>query len=205
MRIAAVRVIFLLFVGLLAGSCVSPSCVARAFVEPPPNPRQFATITVYSNPIEFPKSRYSMGLILWGQFERGATISIDSAGRLNVMDGGYWPRHCATISEEELSELSREVQPVLDQLFRLPTVFQALVNPYRGSDDWRPDGPILDISFAAFGKQAEVFWDGRSRLTPEIEIAVMRTLEVACVNNGVARKYLVRNLPPEVSRRLECR
>ena len=203
------RSILLLFVALFASSCVRPSCASWAYSSPRTDREQrehFATIQVYSKPIKDPAKRYSTGLRLRGQFEQGASFTIDSTGRMKVTRLDVWPRHCPTISPASFGQLSREVQPVLDRLPRRQNVWRAMKNQYRGGDEWQPDGPLVHVTFGTpFGPTLQLLWDGRTRLPEDVENAVLKTLDAGCANSGLARKYLLRDLPPEVSSRLKCR
>jgi hypothetical protein len=94
-KLEDVRIILLLFVALFASSCVRPSCASWAYGGGPRTDREhFATIQVYSKPIQDPAKRYSTGMGLRGQFEQGASFTIDSDGRMKVTRLDVWPRHC---------------------------------------------------------------------------------------------------------------
>lgn len=135
-------------------------------------------------------------------FNRGAAIRLDADGALTVSAMDMWPESCLTISREELARVERSWQPFLDQVTRARTGIRALANPDLG-DDWRPDGPVLSLSFGS-ERRVELLWDGRSSLPPDLDTAVLVTLETLCSNSRRAKKYLFRDLPQQVARRLDC-
>jgi len=81
-----------------------------------------------------------------------------------------------------------------------------MANPYLGNEDWRPDGSLLELSFgSASGKTLALLWDGQSSLPNDLDTAIMGTLEMVCSNSRLAKRYLFRDLPRQVTSRLECR
>lgn len=200
------RRLVVLVVTLCGTSCVlPPSCIHRVFGFPT-NVKHFATLTVYSEPIEEPLGRrYSTGIEMWERFEQGASITIDAGGRMAVSTLDLWPRRCPRIDQEELVEASGTWQPVLEKLVTPHTDLQVMANPYTGNDDWRADGPLLLLTFGSTsGKSLGLLWDGHSRLPKDLDTAVIGTLEMACSNSRLAKRYLLRDLPPQVANRLEC-
>lgn len=196
----------LLVVALLGTSCVvPPSCIDRTFGSPR-NVQHFAKLTVYSEPIDEPsESRDSTGIGMWERFERGASMTIDASGSMAVSALNMWPERCPKISQEDLVEVSGIWQPVLEPLVKSHTDLQVMANPFTGNDDWRPDGPLLSLSFrSASGKSLGLLWDGRASLQQDLDTAVMGTLEMACSNSRLAKRYLLRDLPRQVTSRLEC-
>lgn len=203
------RILSLLVVALCGTSCVvPPSCFHRVFGFPnaSPNAEHFATLTVFSEPIEGPiKRRYSAGIGMWERFERRSSMSIDARGSMAVSGKNMWPERCPKIPQDDLAEVSQYWQPLLEQMVRPHTGLQVMANPYTDNDDWRPDGPLLSLSFGSTsGKTLGLLWDCQSRLPQELDTAVMGTLEMMCSNSRLARKYLFRDLPRQVTGRLEC-
>lgn len=201
------RILSLLVVTLLTTSCVvPPSCIDRTFGFSTPN-EPLARLTVYSEPIEGPlKRRYSTGVGMWERFERGTAITIDARGSMAVSSLKMWPESCPRISQEDLVELSQTWHPVLEQMVRPRTLFRVMgENQYTWNEDWRPDGPLLELSFGSTsGKTLGLMWDGRSSLPRDLDTAVMETLEVMCSTSRRAKRYLLRDLPRQVASRLEC-
>lgn len=200
------RILSLLLAALLGTSCVvPPSCIGRTFGPVRPI-EHFATLTVFSEPIEGPlKRRYSTGVGMWERFERRASMTIDARGKM-VVASGSWPERCPRIPPEDLVEASRSWQPLLDRMPMPHIGLQVMANPYTYEDDWRPDGPLVSLSFGSTsGKTVGLLWDARSRLPEELDTAVMGTLEMVCSNSRRAKRYLLRDLPRQVTSRLECR
>lgn len=202
------RILSLLVVVLFGTSCVPPSCFDRAYV-PAKTIRargHFASLTLFSQPIEGPiEGRYSAGIGMWERFERGAAVSIDGRGSMAVSGLNRWPQSCPRISREDLGEVARTWQAVFEQMTRPHTNLQFMSNPYTGAFDWRPDGPLLELSVgAASDKSLGILWDGRSSLPEDLDVAVMATLEMVCSNSRLAKTYLLRDLPRQVTSRLEC-
>lgn len=201
-----VRILSLLLVALLGTSCVvPPSCIGRTFGPVRPI-EHFATLTVFSEPIEGPlERRYSTGVGMWERFERQASMTIDATGKM-VVASGSWPEQCPRIPQEDLAEVSRSWQPLLDRMTMSNIGLQVMANPYTFEDDWRPDGPLVDLSFGSTSaKTVGLLWDARSRLPEALDAAVMATLELVCSNSRRAKRYLLRGLPRQVTERLECR
>jgi len=201
------RILSLLVVALFGTSCVPPSCMVRAYGPSTPNDEHFARVTVFAEPIEGPlKRRYSTGIGMWERFERGASIHIDAGGSMAVSTLNMWPERCPRIPRDDLAEVSRSWQTVLQQTDLPRTGIEVMANPYMGDEDWRPDGPLLSLSFGpASGKNFGLLWDGRSSLPRDLDTAVMGTLEMVCSNSRLAKRYLFRDLPRQVTSRLECR
>jgi len=203
-----VRILSLLLVAFLGTSCVPPGCIDRAFGS---RHEHFVSITLFSEPIEEPKRRYSTGIGMWERFERGSSITIDARGSMAVSTLSMWPRSCPRIPREDLSEVSRYWQPLLEQMATPHTRLQVMANPYLGNEDlgnedWRPDGSLLELTFgSAPGKTLALLWDGQSSLPGELNTAVIGTLEMVCSNSRLAKGYLFRDLPRQVTSRLECR
>lgn len=200
------RVLPLLVVALCGTSCVlPPSCIHRVFGFPnaPPKAEHFATLTVYSEPIEGPIARaHPAGIRISDQFERGALITIDGRGSMAVSTLDLWPRSCPKLSQEDLVAVSHHWQPVLNQMVTPHAELQVMAKPYSG----HPEGPLLSLQFGPVsGKNLGVLWDGQSTLPQDLDIAVMATLEMVCANSRLARRYLLRDLPRQVASRLRCR
>jgi hypothetical protein len=205
---SSVRILSFLVVALFGTSCVvPPSCIDRAFGASTPNDQHFATLTAYSEPIEEPlEGRYATGIGIWERFERGASITIDARGSMAVSALNMWPERCPRIAREDLAEVSRSWQPVLERMVTPRTDLRAMADPDTGNTDWRPDGPLLSLLFgSASGQSLGLLWDGRSSLPKDLDTAVMGTLEMVCSSSRLAKKYLLRDLPREVASRLECR
>lgn len=80
-----------------------------------------------------------------------------------------------------------------------------MANPYTGEDDWLPDGPLLSLSFGSpSGRSFGLLWDGQVKLSRDLDTAVMGTLEMICSNSRLAKRYLFRDLPEQVTKRLDC-
>lgn len=203
------RILFLLVVALLGTSCVvSPPCIHRVFGLPNASPKaeHFATLTVYAEPIEGPvERRDSTGIRMSERFARGAFITIDAGGRMAVSSLDLWPERCPRIPQEDLVEVSRYWEPILEQMATSHMDLQVMANPYTGNDDWRPDGPLLSLQFGpTSGKNLGLLWDGRSSLPGDLETAVMGTVAMVCSNSRLAKRYLLRDLPRQVTSQLEC-
>lgn len=197
------RVLSVLIVAFLGISCVPPTCLKRTFGA---RHEHFVSITLFSVPIEEPKRRYSAGIGMWERFEYGASITIDARGSMAVSTLSMWPRSCPRVPQEDLGEVSRYWQPILEQMATPYTAVQVMANPYLGNDDWHPDGSLLELTFgSASGKTLALLWDGQSSLPGDLDAAVMGTLEMVCSNSRLAKRYLFRDLPGEVTSRLECR
>lgn len=203
------RILSLLVVALCGTSCVlPPSCVHRVFGFPnsSPNAEHFATLTVYGGPIEGPiERRYSTSIRMSERFEHGAFITINAKGRMAVSSLDLWPEKCPRIPQEDLVEVSRYWQPILERMVTSHKTLQVMANPYTFNDDWRPEGSLLELSFGSTaGKSLGLLWDFQSSLPKELDTAVMRTLEMVCSNSRLAKRYLLRDLPRQVTSRLNC-
>jgi hypothetical protein len=203
------RILPLLAAALLGTSCVvPPSCIDRVFGLPgtSPNTEHFATLTVYGGPIEGPVERsHAASPRMSERFERGASITVNARGRMAVSSLDLWPERCPKIPQEDLAEVSRSWQPLLEPMSSSHMDLQVMANPYTSHGDWRPDGPILELSFGSTsGKSLGLLWDGRSSLPGDLDTAVMGTLEMVCSNSRLAKKYLFRDLPRQVTSRLDC-
>ena len=188
--------------GLFATSCVPPSCFDLTYGTP--NEKHLLTIVLFSGPLPKPRNNYSTGIAMWERFERGSAIAIYINGRMNVSTLSMWGRQCPTISQEDLIELSRAWDPVLRQMVESEANIQIMANPYTGEDDWRPSGPLLELSLTSpSGKNLQLLWDGPA-LSGDLDTAVTQTLEIVCANSSLAKEYLLRDLPTQVSSRLEC-
>ncbi len=138
-------------------------------------------------------------------FEQGARITMDTGGGMAVYRLSSWPERCPRISPDNLLEVSRYWQPVLDRM-RVPHETLHAVACAGCGEAWQPDGPVLSLSFGSLsGRSFELLWDGRTALSNDLDTAVIRTLETFCSNSRLAKKYLLRDLPQEVARRLDCR
>ena len=115
-----------------------------------------------------------------------------------------WPRGCPRVAREDLDDVSRQWKAVLDWLVEPRVYLRFMANPEIEKDDWRPDGPLLELSFGSAGESVSFLWDGESSLPPKIDTAVVATLELMCSNSRLARRYLLRDLPPQVATRLAC-
>lgn len=202
---ASLRFLLLLVVALHVMSCVPPSCYPQVYGTSSRQIQHLVGVSVYSEPAEEPLERlYEAGVGMLERFERYARVDIDQKGRMAVYGLSVWPERCPRIPQDELAEVSRAWQPILDQLARPRTYFESMANPYTG-DDWRAEGPHLEITFGSVSeKTLELMWDGRSSLPEELDIAVIATLEMVCSNSRLAKKYLLRDLPQQVATRLEC-
>lgn len=203
------RILSLVVVALCGTSCVlPPSCIHRVFGLPSASPKaqHFATLTVYAGPIEGTvESGNSTSVRMSERFERGALITINAKGRMAVSALDLWPERCPRISPEDLLAVSQDWQPVLERMVRPHTDLQVMANPYTFNDDWRPDGPLVALSFGSTaGKSLGLLWDGRSSLPEALDTAVMETLEMVCSNSRLAKRYLLRDLPRQVTSRLSC-
>lgn len=205
----SVRILSLLVAALCGTSCViPPSCIDRVFGFPStsPNAEHFATLTVFAEPSEGPvENRSSTSIPMLERFERGASITIDARGRMAVSSLDLWPERCPRIPQEDLLAVSQYWQPILERLVTPHTTLQVMANPYTFKDDWRPDGSVVALSFGSTaGKSLGLLWDGRSRLPKELDTAVMGTFELACSHSRLAKRYLLRDLPRQVTSRLNC-
>lgn len=187
---------------------VPPSCVHRVFGPPRASPtvEHFATLTLYAEPIEGPvEGSDSTGIRVPERFERGALITIDARGRMAVSSLDLWPQRCPRIPQEDLVAVSQHWQPVLERTVTPHTTLQVMENPFTFDDDWQPDGSLVELSFGSTtGKSLGLLWDGRSDLPKDLDSAVMGTLEMVCANSRLAKRYLLRDLPQQVTRRLSC-
>ena len=203
----SLQFLLLLVVTLQVMSCVPPSCYPEVYGIPSLSRQNehFVTVRVYSDPIEEPLKRTSeIRVRMWERFKREASIDIDNKGHAAVFAWSDLPSSCPRISQDDLAEVSRAWQPILDRLVRDRTTLQVMANPYTG-DDWRADGPHLAITFGSVSEKTfELMWDGQSSLPEELDIAVIATLEMVCSNSRLAKKYLLRDLPQQVASRLEC-
>ncbi len=200
----SLRFLLLLVVTLGVISCGSPTCIGHTYGLSVGPRVHFATVTVYSKPVEEPLERlYETGVGMWERFERSDSITIYAKGGMTVSDG-IWPERCPRISQEDLAEASQHWQTFLEHLPRDRASLQVMVNPYTG-DDWRAVGPLLSLEFGpASGKSVGLLWDYQLSLPEEFDTAVIGTLELACSNSRLAKKYLLRGLPQQVASRLEC-
>lgn len=191
---------------LLATSCVvPPGCLSRTFGKPSPQ-KSFVFLELYSVPVEEPRNQPSAtGFSMSPLFLKGAAIRLDADGAMTVSGLDMWPESCLSISPEELARVARSWQPFLDQMTTARGEIRALADPHLG-DGWRPDGPVLSLSFGSTSERlVQLMWDGRRSLPPELETAVLVTLETMCSNSLRAKKYLLRDLPQQVADRLDCR
>jgi hypothetical protein len=138
-------------------------------------------------------------------FERGAHMTVDESGSTAVSTNSAWPQRCPRVSREDLDDVSRYWRPILEQLDELPTTYlRFMADPDIFNDGWRPDGPLLELSFGTPSESVGLLWDGKSSLPQSLDTAVMGTLEMFCSNSRLAEKYLLRDLPSQVASRLEC-
>lgn len=192
---------------LLATSCiVTPPCIPQAFGPVKGRAEHFVGLTLYTEPVEEPgETDDPRGNRFVDLFERGWAITVNAAGGMVVSHLDRWPRSCPRVPEAALAELSRSWHPVLDWEIPPRTVVHGMSNPYTGPG-WRPDGPLLSLQIGpASGKHLEVLWDGRAPLPEPVEAAVLDTLETFCSHSRSARRFLLRDLPPPVAGRLDCR
>lgn len=180
-------------------SCVPPSCFDLHYGFSSGNDKAFVALTVFSEPI-----KGSFGSFIPNRFANGASMNIGASGRMTVSGLDMWPRHCPTIPREDLAEVMRAWEPILRRLTRSETRIQMMANKYTGRDDWHPDGPLLSLTLMSGGKRVDLLWDGSTPLSPDFDLAVMSTLEVVCSNSRPATRSLIRNLPRQVTNRLEC-
>ena len=205
------RTLPLLLVALFCTSCVPPSCLDQVYGPSARRYEHLLTLSTYSQPIEVPPTRPGSGRIgLPLLFKRGATVDIDTGGRMAASADHAWPERCPDLSQEDLVEISRDWQPILDEMETVSTDFRFMANPNVHEDDWRPDGPLLQLSFGSTslqgstsGRTIGLLWDFRSSLPKSFDTAVMGTLKVVCSNSRLARKYLLRDLPRSVFDQLE--
>jgi hypothetical protein len=207
---------FLPLVALLATSCVvPPSCVDQAFDYPPPRHDHFATVTTYADPVdEAPDCRLPSGTCTWSGggtglrpsewYQRTAGMSVDAGGRMSVRNLGDY-KSCLRVSPADLDAVSSRWRPILEHSPKDKTQFRFMANPEVFTDEWRPDGPLVEVSFGSpAGESVGLMWDGRTSLPASLDTAVMATLELFCSSSRRADKYLLRDLPQQVARRLEC-
>jgi hypothetical protein len=192
----------LLLVALVATACVPPSCFDRTYGFPKRD--GLLRLTTLSQPIEGSLERKDL-TPMHHRFEKGAYITVNTAGRMTVSRDVAWPEACPTMSEDDLVAVSHHWQPVLDRMIEPRSEFRAMTDPDIGSADWRPDGPLLELQFGRSGKSILVLWDGRSHLADSVKARLMDTLERVCSSSERARKYLLRDLPREVAGELDCR
>lgn len=213
MREAWSRILPALVVVIFGTSCVPPSCFDQAYGSSSPNDKALVVLTLFSEPIPG-----ATGPAMWQRFESGASITIRQTGRMAVSTLSMWPQQCPTVPEEDLLEVSRVWEPVVQKweptLRKMaenspyPSMKQApihrLAKPFTGMEGWEADGPLVELSLQfPSGKTLQLLWDG-TPLPPDLDTSVMSTLEIACSNSRLARKYLAGGLPPQVSSRLKC-
>jgi hypothetical protein len=192
-----------LFWVLFATSCVPHfSCIRTVDT---PIRESFLTLHVFSDPIEKIEGS-ATGHPVLGKFKYAAVIGIDVAedgsGRLSVRTMGARLLSCSRIAAEDLGELSRSWRPVLERSPTPNPKFQVMATPY--TEDWRPDGPLISLSFGSpLSDNVGLLWDGRSNLPDDLDKAVVATLELLCSTNRTAREQLLHGLP-QLSGRLEC-
>jgi hypothetical protein len=203
MKQGAVRAITSLLVALSATACVPPSCIDRAFGLPKAD--GLLGLTTFSQPIEEPLETVDSDAAMHARFENSAHITVNTRGRMMVSRDDAWPVACPTMPADDVVEVTRYWQPVLDQMDEPRWEFRATSTPDIGGAAWRPDGPLLGLRFATSGKSVEVWWDGRSHLADSVRAKVLGTLELVCSASARARKYLLRDLPPQVTAQIECR
>lgn len=186
------RGLSVLFVAFCGTSCiVPPSCLDRTFGSPAPDGEHLATLTLFAEP----------------RAERGVSITLRTGGRMTVSALDMWPESCPRVAREDLAALSRSWQPVLAAAVTPRTEVRALANPraFDGGPHAHPHAPLLSLSFGPpSGRSLQLLWDGRSTLPEDLDTAVIETLEMACSNSRRARRSLLRDLPPQVARRLDC-
>lgn len=199
------KLICALALTLFAASCVvPPGCAPRTFGKPSPKD-PFLFITLYADPVEEPPPQADpKGFMMAPLFARGAALRLDAEGAMTVSALDMWPESCLTISREDLARVAQHWQPFLDRMTTARTSLTALTNPDLGHD-WRPDGPVLSLSFdSASERRVQLLWDGRAGLPPELDAAVIGTLETMCSNSRRAKKYMLRDLPQRIADRLDC-
>jgi hypothetical protein len=200
-----VRVLCLLLVVLFGTSCVPPACLGWAYDYSPP--ARVATLRTFTDPHREPPESSAPGSVRFQDwFHRGVAIDINARGSMAVQRNIGWPDRCPRLAREDLEAMSREWEPFLELLSAPHTYWRTMRDPEIFDTDWRPEGPVVDITFhsPASGKSVSLLWDG-SRLPGALDPAVIGTLETMCSNSNWARKHLLRDLPPQVASRLRCR
>jgi hypothetical protein len=201
-----VKILSFFFVALSGISCVvPPSCIDRAFGSPA-NDEHFATLTLFSEPVQEPvERRDSRNIAISERFERGASVRIDATGSMAVSALDMWPERCPTIPREDLTAVSRMWQPLLEQMALPHTDVRVIANPEVGNGNWHSGESLLSLSFGSTsGRSLGLLWDGESTLPEQLDTAVMATLEMVCSNSRLAKRYLLRDLSRQVVSRLEC-
>ncbi len=202
------RLVFLFVAVFFAASCMtSIPCLDRKRGASTRRNKHFVTITVCSAPVEGRLLRRKDQAMPWpgGWFENGKIIRIDANGGMTVSALDLWPERCLTVDEEELARVSRYWQPFLDRTSQRSRRFiQIMKDPYLGDDNWEADRPLLSLSFGAPGEHVEIFWDGLLSLPPDLDLAVMGTLEMVCSATGKGKKNPLRGLDDQVTRWLQC-
>lgn len=199
------RFLLLIVATLHMMSCVPPSCYSRVYGTSSRQMKLYARVEVYAEPVEEPRKGTSeMPVGIWERFKRRASIDIEEKGRMAVFGLSSWPERCPRIPQDELAEASQHWQLFLERPIGDRTLLQVMAIPYTG-DDWRAVGPLLYLEFgSASGRSVGLLWDYQSSLPEELDTVVIGTLELACSNSRLAKKYLLRDLPPQVGSRLEC-
>lgn len=161
-------------------------------------------IRVYSRPLETPLERGSRERVMpWEFFRRSYVMTVDVSGGLTVSEGDFWPERCTSIGSESLQSIQEVLAPYLTGEPRVPTV-NMLEAPFTGKDDWRPQGSLIELSFGAKGANLQLLWDGKAKLPDDLDQAIIATMDLVCDRSHLAKSYLSRSLPEEVSSRLEC-
>ena len=195
------RILSLLLVAVFSTSCVPPTCLDLALASRPPKSEPIVLLTIYAEPIKRRYSepirkpaerRHSDGIGMWRRFERGAAMSVNTKERMTVSFLNMWPERCPSVSQEDLAEVSRYWQPVVEQVFGPRTRIMMMRNPYTWSDDWVPDGPYVELTYGTVsGESVALMWDGESALPEELDVAVMGTLETDLFPQSTGQVVLV--------------
>lgn len=194
------RIVASVAIVLFGASCVPPSCFDLTYGFPSPDDKALVDLTVYSEPIEG-----AIGPSMWHRFSSGANVTMHASGRMSVSRLDMWPRQCPTVPQQDLLEIAKIWEPVLRQTGTSEAHLDLLASPFTGMDDWQAEGPLVEFALQSpSGKTVQLLWDG-SPLPESLDAPLMRTLEIVCSNSRLARGYLQRNLPGQVSSRLDCR
>jgi hypothetical protein len=198
-----VRALCVLLVALFGTSCAPPTCFNWAYNHSPR--RYVVTLVTRTNLHEELPDDYDPQFSRFNYwFHHGVAIDINAKGSMAVQRDFGWPGRCPRLDRVDLEKMSREWEPFLEELSAPHTYWRTMRDPDFEAADWRPDGPLAEITFySTSGKSASLLWDG-SPLPEKLDPAVIGTLETMCSNSNWARKFLLRDLPAEVASRLEC-
>ena len=198
------RLVPLLLLFHFAVSCGSPSCLDLTYL---PNEKPLVWMILFSDPMLESGNSSAPRVSGWDSFQRASRIVIYDNGRMMVSSLNSWGESCPTVSQADLIELSEIWAPLFRKVRGVPlspAQIRMMADPDTWRADWRPDGPLIELRLnSPFGKNVAILWDG-SPLSTTIGSPVIRTLEIACSTSPRARKYLVRDLPQQVSSVLKC-